>query len=625
MSIYQRYRIGYKTGTMSKTGLLFIFIIFSFSVQSQSDIAIGQWKSYLPHNAASHVVQSDEKIIYATDQALFTIDKEDNSVEYISTVDGLSETGIESLTYDSFNEQVIIAYDNSVIDILSEDGVFPIFNIKNNTNFIDRSINDMFVQNQTWLYFATGFGLVQYDLINRDFGFTLDARQEIIDVVGNDNYLIISGAEGIYVLDFINETFPNAFTSWRKLEVTEDDTPAQDILFVNNSLYVSTDNQIYKSEDLETFELVYSEEEEGYNNIFLKPYEDAWLVGSKNLNINRSKLLLFDNSDTPISQIDACTNRMLDVAIDERGRVFFADEWVRIRWIDEMGNCNQDFFEGPFSIEATDIDIKDDVVYVASGGITENFADLFGRQGIYILEEGDWNNINQDSNPFYKDNDILQFYQIEAHPTENKYYIGSFWAGVAEYDLDTDEQVLFTDANTGGALGRTVGDEQRTRISGLTFDDDGNLWIALFGGARPLVVRTAEDTWHNFPINADSKLSDIVADDLGFIWGVISGNTGGVIVFDHGQSIPDPSDDKPARFFNLNNSELPSNLVNCIAKDLDGAIWVGTAEGAVVFDCGGSAFENICTGNRRKVLQDSIAAFFVRNGRCSSYHCRWCK
>ncbi len=594
--------------------IVFALIFCSQHIYSQSDIAIGEWSSFLPHRAANRVAQSAEKIIYATAGSIFTIDKDDMSIEYLSKVEGLTETGISEIVYDDFNDQLIVAYENSVFDIISGPEIMPVFDIKNNTNFIDRRINKLFVQNGQWLYFATGFGLLQYNLESQGFGFTLDAGQLISDISGNDEKLVMLGDNGVYVLDFKNEVFPNAFTSWKRVSIGLPlDYEAKAVLVRDNKVYIATDEYVYSSSDFEKFTEVYENNDPLFNALLLDDVEDGWIFGVKNTATSASKVLFFDNEDTPINEVGSCVNKLLDVEVDEKGRMFFADEFSSIRFTDENGACQKETYRGPFNLEATDIAVKNETVYVASGGVTEQLADKFSRNGVYLLEGGEWNNINQDNEPFFKDNNIVQFYQIEAHPRDDKFYIGSFWSGLIEYNEETGDIVLYSDANnnTGGALGSAVGDEQRTRIAGLTFDSDNNLWMASYNASRPLVVLTDEGTWHSFAINSDTKLTDIVADDLGNIWGVIGGNTGGVIVYNTNQTISDPTDDPPSKLFNINNSEVPSNLVNAIAKDQDGTIWVGTAQGVVAFECGGSVFESSCVGNKRKVLQDSIAAFLL--------------
>lgn len=596
---------------------LLTFNLITIGLFAQSEIEIGQWKSYLPNINAEFITQSPEKIICGTSLSLFTIDKQDGSIEYLSKVEGLTETGLQNIAYDEFNDQLVIAYDNSVVDFVKGADVFPVFDIKENSNFVDRKINDIFIQNKDWVYFATGFGIVQYNLQNFEFGFTLNTNQKINHVSGNDDVLLIAAEDGAYILDYKNEIFPNAFSSWVKLTVgLPTDYMPESIATINGKIYLADASNVYVSDNLSDFRSIYDIPDSN-KVVFIKETQDGWMLGLRGEGdlenpATKSGVVFFDAENSLINEITSCTNRLIDAIETEAGEIYFADNWSKLRYIDENGQCHKETFYGPFSQEATDIEIVDNKVYVASGGITENFADSYGRKGIYILDDGAWNNINQDSNPFYKENDLIQHYQVEAHPREPKIYIGSFWGGLIEMNTETGEQILYNASNTNGALGPPVGDNvDRIRISGLTFDNDRNLWISVFGAEKPIAVLTNEGTWHSFPVTSDTKVSDIIVDDNGFVWTVIGGNTGGVFILDPGSSIPDPSDDGPSRFINLNNSELQTSLVASIAKDLDGAIWVGSAEGAIVFECGASVTESICVGNRPTVQVDNIGAYLL--------------
>jgi len=114
---------------------------------------------------------------------------------------------------------------------------------------------------------------------------------------------------------------------------------------------------------------------------------------------------------------------------------------------------------------------------------------------------------------------------------------------------------------------------------------------------------TDEGTWHSFDVTSSRLTSDLIRDDAGNVWCVIGGNTGGMMVLNPGASIVDPTDDLPSRFINLNNSEIQTGNVNAVIEDLEGAIWVGTSEGAVVFDCSITAVESSCQGSRPRVLE----------------------
>ena len=78
---------------------LCIFCILS-SLKGQELTTIGEWESHLPHQQGRWVTQDEDDIIYATEWSLFLIDKSDLSIRYLSKVNGLSDTGVETVHYD---------------------------------------------------------------------------------------------------------------------------------------------------------------------------------------------------------------------------------------------------------------------------------------------------------------------------------------------------------------------------------------------------------------------------------------------------------------------------------------------------------------------------------------------
>ncbi len=167
---------------------------------------------------------------------------------------------------------------------------------------------------------------------------------------------------------------------------------------------------------------------------------------------------------------------------------------------------------------------------------------------------------------------------------------------------------LYNDANS--SLQNAVGDEARTRVSGLAFDDDNNLWVSNHAAPKPLSVLTPDGKWQSFNLNCGRTLiHQLDVDDNGFIWIVDGSSQGGITVFDPGN--PDnPADDR-CRSFTETNSTLPTNNTNCLAVDLEGDVWVGTTQGIVIFECGSSAFEDICNGSRRVIEQDGFGAYLL--------------
>ena len=125
---------------------LFFLLLTIWNITGQSNLTLGQWKSHLSYRSGVRITQSPEVIIYAAQRGLFTIDKNDLSVRFISKEDGLSDVRISKLFYDAFNHQTVIAYEDSNIDFFTKTDVINIPFIQNNTSILgSKDIRDFHV------------------------------------------------------------------------------------------------------------------------------------------------------------------------------------------------------------------------------------------------------------------------------------------------------------------------------------------------------------------------------------------------------------------------------------------------------------------------------------------------
>ena len=83
-----------------------------------------------------------------------------------SKVDGLSETGIQTIHFDAATENLLIAYTNSNLDLLTPDDRFNIPDLKRATGVGDKTIHAITVLNARY-YLSTGLGIVQVDPIRK--------------------------------------------------------------------------------------------------------------------------------------------------------------------------------------------------------------------------------------------------------------------------------------------------------------------------------------------------------------------------------------------------------------------------------------------------------------------------
>ena len=106
----------------------------------------------------------------------------------------------------------------------------------------------------------------------------------------------------------------------------------------------------------------------------------------------------------------------------------------------------------------------------------------------------------------------------------------------------------------------------------------------------------------------------VLIDDADQKWiQVPQGN--GLFVYNHGASIDNAGDDRWKWFQTGRGSgNLPSNAVNCMVKDKDGFIWLGTDKGIAIIQCPGDVFTaNGCEAFQPIVQQDNFAGFLFEN------------
>ncbi len=284
--------------------------------------------------------------------------------------------------------------------------------------------------------------------------------------------------------------------------------------------------------------------------------------------------------------------------------------WGFRRAISIHDPCQSIFVNGPFSNNLYEITPTSDGVFVASGGIDAKYTYVYRPDGVLSYKNKQWDVMNGGNVPVFSQNDVRDILRVVEHPDGNKLYFASFGAGVIEYDKVTQDYTLFNAANTNGILGFAIGDETRVRISGLAFNKiDKSLWIADFLAGKALVSYSNDKVWRSYKLNEIStEVIDVKVDNSGYKW-IIPRESTGVLVFDE-QDPNNPNDDRSI-LLNNSNTNMVSNRVNTVEVDLEGDVWVGTDQGAIVFECGSSIFEGTCKGSRRKVDQDGIIAYLL--------------
>ncbi|MFT6937852.1 MAG: ligand-binding sensor domain-containing protein, partial [Saprospiraceae bacterium] len=178
--------------------------------------------------------------------------------------------------------------------------------------------------------------------------------------------------------------------------------------------------------------------------------------------------------------------------------------------------------------------------------------------------------------------------------TNGKAYLATFGNGVVEIDGDN-----ITIYKENSSLQPDILDQSKYKVSGIAFDESGNLWCSNFGATNPISVMKTDGTWESFTAPSQfQRIVDVIVDYNGYKWFATkgSGNGNGILVFDEGD-LNTPGDERYA-ILTADNSALPNNDVISLAVDLDGEVWVGTSQGTALFECAFNVFDGECSGRR---------------------------
>ncbi len=591
-----------------------ILLLVSTVAMSQQDIAIGEWRAYIPFHESYNVAQSSNYVYSAAERGILKIDKTDLSLEKITKVEGLSDTEPRMLVFEPQTNTLIIAYENGNIDLMTADGIVNMPNILNNSNIVEqKSPNRARIDDNGKVYLAYDFGLVQINPESFTFGFSLRTNFEINDFIKFENRFYFSSADGIYWAD-ANPNLNHADLSiWTRFETGWPiEYSSVSLASLGDQLFCDVDGDLMKIIN-GSLVLVKSAEPD-YVIRTISSLQNQLAVSFKyNTQPFRIDELFFidENGQVTASYTGAsCSIVVYDIIQDEAGRVFYSNA-TNLKYLEEIGSgCTEINTTGPPNSDAFEVAFREQEVLVASGELSDNGVATFNRNGLFTYKDQEWNQFNH-KDGFYGDT-VMDYTDIAVGP-QNQLAIGTFFEGIVQISSDWSEVNLLNDGNTCLEKQELV---NVISIADVTYDQRGNLWISNYRAATPLKMIDLEGICYSFPLSRSfgtKDLTEIAIDERGYKWISTFDQSNGVIVFDEGD-LENSSDDR-FRILNAANSEITDNLAWDIKTDLDGDIWLGTERGVVVFECAAAIFDNGCSGRRPIVEVDGVAALLLENER----------
>ncbi len=566
---------------------LVIFLLITTQLFGQQQT--GAWKDYLSYSNAIKIADAGDKVFCATEGGLFYVDKDDNS---LNKVTGLSDFGIKTIAYNSEEELLIVAYQNANIDIIQAGSVINLSDIKRKTISADKTIHNISF-NGSEAYISCGFGIVVLNLEKQEVKDTYIIGDEglpmpVYDVDFYQNRIFAATEEGILwapdddtnLLDYSNwveETnVPHAGDPFTLLAVHAG------LLIANYSAGESTNDEAY-AYDGNSWSAYFAslrvvlELESDYTYLTFTGSREIVLFDQNHLNIG--KINSYQLGDEHVSGI-----RSNSTAVSEDGTIWIADQnRALIRFNGSNFEALQPY--GPPTNDVFDIEIANSAVYIAVGGRTELWNNMFKQPAFQRFDDGKWTNFSSTEIP--ESTDFWDVVCIAVDPfDESHFFIGSWGGGLLEFK-DDEFQTRYTNNNSPLESAMPSRPEQPfTRIGGLDFDSEGNLWISNIAvTANNFHKLSPGGEWESFTMDGVTSLpvGQVLVNNNDDKWVLIPRG--------HDVYVVDKTGERKRHlnvtsYFSNGSDEYTTRMsdVYSIAEDKDGVIWIGTSQGVAVYN-----------------------------------------
>ena len=566
------------------------FLILQNFVFAQ--IPVGSWRDHLPYIKATNTVQAKNKIFCTTPYSIFYYNIDDYSVNKLSITNGLSDIGTNAINYLEEEDLLVVAYSNANLDFIKGTNISNLNDIKQKQIQGDKTIYHIEFDNSK-AFLACGFGIVvvKLDEFEIEDTYLIGSEASAVktySIAFDQNNIYAATEQGIFYAQK-NSTELIDYSVWSKDESIPNNTGTYyDIVNFNEQIFVNyydnnnnTSSIYVKVNDI--WEIFYQSEKEIQR---LKTVNNELFI------IEDSKILIYDKNlqlKREITEYGFGTIKPADCITDKTGKLYIADLSFGL-----VVNNNDTQFEsiqlnGPFNNHVVDISTADNKVWVAGGGRTSYWGNLYNYPEAYSFIDEAW------SSTILWSSSARDFVKILINPQNNSQIFAGSW-GSGLFELQNNEvKNIFTSQNS--SLQSSVPGENVIRIGGLALDDEQNLWVTNSGASEPISVKLNNGDWHSlaYPeISGYGTIGEIIVTQNNNKW-VQLARGGGLFAFNDYGTPDDINDDDHRRFTPVDeNGGLITKEIFSIAEDKDGTIWIGTEQGVLTY----FNPENVFSGER---------------------------
>jgi hypothetical protein len=576
---------------MKKLSYITGFFLLCHCLSGQTPV--GSWSDHLRYNIVKYIAAGSDEIYASTGSSILVYNKDYNELKKMSTVNGLSETGISAIGWSGENNMLIIAYTSTNIDLVAKNTVYNIPDILNKNISGDKSINRIRTLGK-YAYLATGFGIVIIDLVKIEIHDTWrpgpgPENNKVFDIAFGKNMIFAATNLGMWQADLTNPGLAY-FGNWEQINSLPDpDSRCTLTVFSGETLFLNV------SQPSSPGDIVYTV---GDNTRLLSfspgVFNNSFDTAPGGFTVVSSGSVIYYRSDG--SLIKTISSYGWGIPNISQGIIEGNDIWIGdINYGLILGRNMTDFeifsLNGPASDDAVNIVSKNGKTIICAGGADNSWNSLKRSLQVSVHENNQFINIVSGTEA-----DAMRSF---IDPGNSSHFFVSTWGnGLLEFNNNT--LVKHYDASN-SPLENGSSPGSGIKLCGLAMDKSKNLWITRTNTEGSIRILKPDRTWILYPVAIDAPITgDIISTENGQKWITLPGGHGLFIVDDN--NTPDVfADDRTIKLTVIDSDDKVINTVFSEAEDLDGNVWIGTDQGPVIYYNTDKIFEDDVRGYRIKV------------------------
>lgn len=589
---------------------LFTSLLLAFGSARAQQRPVGFWRAHLPTNSAQGIATDGKTNYVITGKGFFTFTTNGGNAETYSKVEGLHDTNPIAVAYDRTTGTCVIGYSNTNIDLFRYNNFKVLPGLKNTSFSGSKSIRDIYTVDGM-AYISTGLGIVVINLAKQEvketYVFSKGGQTMAVNAfLADDTYFYGASEAGLYRIAR-NSPAPQVFSNWQPVDTQRSYTR---LAMVKGAIFAATSgftDTLYRINGVNNRQRVWFSDSTSITR--LDGVDSILYTGTFTKNgLGRSYHFSLNNVivDSTFVAYPKGTVKADD------GSLWVADAYQGMGKRQEDGRVSFFIPGGPNSPDNPDVYARAGEVWVAHGGIYGTFLGQKKTTGLSHLTSKGWEAFTPYNYSLFQDS-VFDFITLAKDERTGTLYAGSIESGIYERKADGTGRMI--------KQGELEGKGGEYPVTGLAIDLNGSLWANQYGLKNELAERTADNVWHHYAVPQlgryfASTAADIIVDDLNQKW-YRAPFGGGVIVFSN--------DDGTPRYRNLlagkgnGNGNLPSNGVQSLVKDRDGAIWIGTDKGIGIMGSPSQVFADPTSEVELRVVQyDQFAGLLFSNESVSA-------